>query len=83
MIKSHFSWNKSCFQENKKHEKPLSPDKKMPFITLSGFGQISMKPTSQKALHEDVKINQWKLHNALAFFRLITVYSSTTHTKNK
>ena len=45
----------------------------MPFITLSGFRQISMKPTSQKALHEEFKINQWKLHNALIFFRLIIV----------
>ena len=26
-----------------------------------------------KAFYDDMKINQWKFHNALAFFRLITV----------
>ena len=28
---------------------------------------------SLKVLNEDVKMNQWQFHNALAFFRLITV----------
>ena len=28
---------------------------------------------SRKAFFEDVKMNQWKFHNALTFFSLITV----------
>ena len=33
--------------------------------------------------NEDIKMTEWKFHNALTFFRLITVSSFTTFTKNK
>ena len=36
-----------------------------------------------KVLVWGAEINQWKFHNALVFFRLIAVKSSTTHTKDK
>ena len=48
------------------------------------FGETT--PISRKTFYEDVTMNQWKFHNDLAFFRLITVitvYISIMHTKNK
>ena len=34
---------------------------------------MRMHSILRKALHEDVKMNQWEFHKALSFFRLITV----------
>ena len=66
----HNSLLQTCFRFNCKID-----SQRTAFTLTKSFRTMSRKG------HGNVKMPQWKFHNALIFLRLITVLSSATHTK--
>ena len=52
---------------------PLNPSDGTFKVILISYRPVKLFNISRKALYEDLKMNQWKFHNALTSFRLITV----------